>query len=125
MANATPASVLLVEDDTLLREAFRMILEDAGYEVYEAGTAADALEIFDRQSPSLVILDLGLPDRPGLDIVRELHSRDDRPVPPVVALTGRVGASERQACLEAGCSLYISKPVRPRELLEQLPDLLR
>ncbi len=117
--------ILLVEDDTLLREAFRLLLEDVGYDVREAGTAEDALRSIAREAPALVLLDLGLPDRPGLDVARELRARSETRDTPVFALTGRVGADERRACLDAGCSAYLSKPVEPRTLLRRIDEVLR
>lgn len=121
----TPApSILLVEDDPLLRHAFRLLLEDAGYRVHEAGTAAEAIARAGAEHPSLVLLDLGLPDRPGLEVARELTSTPETAGIRVVALTGRVGAQERDACFQAGCSHFFTKPIEPRELLRRLPELL-
>jgi CheY-like chemotaxis protein len=124
MIEASSASILLVEDDPLLRQAFRILLEDAGYEVREAGTAQQALNAVDTRAPELVLLDLGLPDRSGLEVARELMRRPDTRRIKVVALTGRAGPRERQECLDAGCSHFLSKPIEPRELLRQLPRLL-
>jgi len=119
----SPRSILLVEDDPLLRQAFRLLLEDAGYLIREAGSAAEALESVAAEHPHLIILDLGLPDRPGLDVARELTSRPATTDIPIIALTGRVGAAEQRACMDAGCTLYLTKPLEPRELLRLLPDL--
>ncbi len=124
MSNA-PATILLVEDEPMLRQAFRLLLEDAGYVIAEAGTAAEALDAVAAAAPDLVLLDLGLPDRPGLDVARELSAAPATADIPIVALTGRVGAAERRACMEAGCRHYLTKPVEPRELLRRLPELLR
>ncbi len=118
------AKILLVEDDQLLREAFRLLLEDVGYEVHEAGTAAEALRTVASERPALVLLDLGLPDRPGLDVARELRAAPETSATPVFALTGRVGADERRACLDAGCSVYLAKPVDPRLLLRRIDETL-
>jgi two-component system, OmpR family, KDP operon response regulator KdpE len=117
-------SILLVEDDPLLRHAFRLLLEDAGYRVVEAGTAAEALDQAQSQKPALVLLDLGLPDRPGLEVAREITSDAGMSGTRVVALTGRVGTRERDACFEAGCSHFFTKPIEPRELLRRLPELV-
>jgi CheY-like chemotaxis protein len=117
-------TILLVEDDPLLRHAFRLLLEDAGYEVYEAGTAAQALDEAIARKPALVLLDLGLPDRPGLEVARHITTDPETAGIRVVALTGRVGARERDACFEAGCTHFFAKPVEPRELLRRLPELL-
>lgn len=118
------APILLVEDDALLRQAFRILLEDAGYRVNEAGTAADAIESARGDTPALVVLDMGLPDRPGLDVARELRLHDATQGIPIIALTGRVGPQERDACLAAGCTEYHGKPLQPQRLLERLNDLL-
>lgn len=117
-------SILIVEDDPLLRHAFRLLLEDAGYRVQEAGTAAQALDRAAEERPALVLLDLGLPDRPGLEVARELTSAPATAGVRVVALTGRVGSRERDACFEAGCTHFFTKPIEPRELLRRLPELL-
>lgn len=117
-------TVLLVEDDDLLRGSFAILLEESGYRVLQAGTAADALNAAREHRPGLVILDLGLPDRPGLDVVREIRSDAEIGDTPVVALTGRVGAGEEEACLEAGCDRYLPKPVAPNALLTVLSGLV-
>ena len=123
MTNPAPA-ILLVEDDPLLRHAFRLLLEDAGYLVHEAGTAAEAMDEAAARKPALVLLDLGLPDRPGLEVARHITSQPETAGVRVVALTGRVGAHERDACFEAGCTHFFTKPIEPRELLRRLPELL-
>ncbi|HEY8485564.1 MAG TPA: response regulator [Longimicrobiales bacterium] len=117
-------TILLVEDDPLLRHAFRLLLEDAGYRILEAGSAAEALECAVAELPTVIILDLGLPDRPGLEVARALRQHPGTQAIPIVALTGRAGAAERRACLEAGCNLYFAKPLEPSELLRRIPDLL-
>lgn len=119
-----PTRILLVEDDAPLREAFRLLLEDFGYEVREAGTAAEALRSAAAERPALVLLDLGLPDRPGLDVARELKRTPETRETPVFALTGRVGADERRACLDAGCAGYLAKPVELRTLLRRISEVL-
>lgn len=117
-------TILIVEDDDLLRDAFKILLEDAGYQVLEAATGRRALEVAQERLPALVILDMGLPDGPGLDVVQAIRRDPDLMDTPVIALTGRVGEEERRACLEAGCDRYLSKPIAPSDLLRELPELL-
>lgn len=124
MTTATPASILLVEDEPQLRHALRLLLEDHGYQVSEAGTAARALALAARSPPRLVLLDLGLPDRPGLEVARALLEDPATGHVRVVALTGSARAQERQRCREAGCAAYLPKPVRPQELLRALALVL-
>lgn len=118
-------TILIVEDDELLRDAFKLLLEDAGYQVLEAGTAREAIALATERLPALIVLDLGLPDRPGLDVVRTLRRDPDMVDLPVIALTGRVGPAEERECLEAGCDRYLAKPVAPSDLLRELPALIR
>ena len=125
MVTTATATILLVEDDSLLRHAFRLLLEDAGYRIHEAGTAAEAIEK-GRQAPlDLVLLDLGLPDAPGLDVARTLRLHEPTQDTPIIALTGRVGADERRECIDAGCTSYLTKPIEPKELLRRLSEFLK
>jgi CheY-like chemotaxis protein len=119
------ATILLVEDDSLLRHAFRLLLEDAGYRIHEAGTAAEAIEKGRQSAPDLVLLDLGLPDAPGLDVARTLRLHEPTQDTPIIALTGRVGAEERRECIDAGCTSYLTKPIEPKELLRRLSEYLK
>ena len=125
MVTTATATILLVEDDSLLRHAFRLLLEDAGYRIHEAGTAHEAIEKARESVPDLILLDLGLPDAPGLDVVRTLRLNEPTQDTPVIALTGRVGADERRECLEAGCTSYLTKPIEPKELLRRLSEFLK
>ena len=125
MVTTASASILLVEDDSLLRHAFKLLLEDAGYRIHEAGTAHEAVEVARDEAPDLVLLDLGLPDAPGLDVARTLRSQERTHGTPIIALTGRVGADERQQCLDAGCTSYLTKPIEPKQLLRRLSEFLK
>lgn len=116
--------ILLVEDDALLRQAFRLLLEDSGYRVREAGSAGAALDSAQEEAPAAVVLDMGLPDRPGLHVARTLRERDATRDVPIIALTGSIGPDEERACLDAGCTEYHGKPLSPRLLLERLRQLL-
>jgi len=120
MLRTSGTSILLVEDDPLLRGAFRLLLEDAGYLVQEAGTAGEALHTVAATPPDLILLDLGLPDRPGLDVARTLRADPETAEIPIVALTGHAADSDRHDCLGAGCTSYLAKPVEPRHLLRHL-----
>lgn len=117
-------SILLVEDDALLRHAFKLLIEDQGYRVHEAGTAADAIAKATADKPDLVLLDLGLPDAPGLDVARALRKHEATLLIPIIALTGRVGAAEKEECLKAGCTSYLTKPIEPKALMKRLAEFL-
>jgi len=117
-------TILLVEDEPLLRRAFRALLEACGYRVREAGTAAEALEQAAAAQPDLILLDLGLPDRDGLEVVAELRSRPGTRDVPVVAMTGRSGPETAHACARAGCADHLLKPIAPRDLVRRIPAWL-
>lgn len=125
MVTTATATILLVEDDSLLRHAFRLLLEDAGYRIYEAGTAQEAIAKARVSPPDLILLDLGLPDAPGLDVARTVRLQETTQDTPIIALTGRVGADEKRQCIEAGCTSYLTKPIEPKELLRRLSEFLK
>ena len=116
--------LLLVEDDALLRHAFKLLLEDRGYQIAEAGLASEAIEKAMSSPPDLVLLDLGLPDGPGLDVARELRKHAATRDTPIIALTGRVGADEKEECLRAGCTSYLTKPIDPKVLMVRIAEFL-
>jgi DNA-binding response OmpR family regulator len=124
MSTASGDLILLVEDDFLLRGAFRLLLEDAGYRVREAATAAEALDATTGEHPALILLDLGLPDRPGLDVARILRNQTATSEIPIMALTGHAGEADRSACIDAGCTAYVAKPIEPRILLRHIGIIL-
>jgi DNA-binding response OmpR family regulator len=122
--------LLLVEDEADLAEAVRYGLVRAGYAVDVAETAADAVERLDVNAYDLVVLDLNLPDRDGLDLTRELRSgaldgggtgRDVR----ILMLTARSSLPHRVAGLDAGADDYLVKPFALPELLARIRALLR
>ena len=121
---STEISILIVEDDLFLRQAFRMMLEDAGYFVREAGTGAETIGAIAEAKPHIILLDLGLPDCSGLDVARQVKANPDTAGIVIIALTGSVGAAEKRACIDAGCKAYFAKPISPKELLRKLPELL-
>ncbi len=120
-AGAAARTVLLVEDSDAIRDAFTILLEDAGYTVLGADTGEEALRLAAEHLPDLVLLDMGLPDMTGLDVVRRLKGDPETSGIAVVAVTGRDEDADRRACLAAGCAAYIVKPVNTQKLVRDLP----
>lgn len=116
--------LLLVEDDPLLRDALVALLENSGFAVHEAGNGATAIRTASEHRPDLVLLDLGLPDMTGLDVVRQLKADPLTANILILAVTGRAGSEERTRCLNAGCDGYLVKPVPPRELVRVIREKL-
>jgi DNA-binding response OmpR family regulator len=115
------AVVLVVEDDRELREVVRRYLERAGYTVHTTGSGAEALSLLHAGGVGLVVLDLGLPDVDGLEVLAA--ARQDREVP-VVVLTARSQVEDRIAGLRRGADDYVTKPFSPTELVLRVQAVL-
>lgn len=116
------ARIVVVEDDTAVAELVTLYLRNAGFIVEHAANGARARDLFDDVKPALVVLDLGLPDVDGIELLRELRARTDTPV---VALTARAEDAQRIAGLDAGMDDYMTKPFNPRELVSRVRAILR
>ncbi len=121
--SAASRTVLLVEDNETIRHAFRILLEDSGYEVLEAASGQEAIDHAEAAPPAVILLDLGLPDISGLEVTRRLRAGDRARHVPVIALTGRALETDETACLEAGCTAYLSKPIDSAGLLRKIGEL--
>jgi DNA-binding response OmpR family regulator len=118
----TTARIVVVEDDASVAELVTLYLRNAGFIVEHAATGARARALFDEVKPALVVLDLGLPDANGIDLLKELRSHADTPV---IALTARAEDAQRVAGLDAGMDDYVTKPFNPRELVSRVKAILR
>jgi DNA-binding response OmpR family regulator len=116
------ATVLVVDDEPIVREVVVRYLERDGYDALEADDVDTARDLLQRNSPSLVILDLMLPGGDGLELCREIRERSDLPV---IMLTARVDEADRIVGLELGADDYVTKPFSPRELTARVRTVLR
>jgi DNA-binding response OmpR family regulator len=114
--------VLVVEDERKIRELVRGYLERAGFSVYSTASGAEAIAIARSTALDLVVLDLGLPDIPGTEVLREVRAGSDVPV---VVLTSRASEDDRIHGLELGADDYLTKPFSPRELVLRAQAILR
>lgn len=119
-----PRTILLVEDNETIRQAFRILLEDSGYAVIEAASGEQALKSAGEELPNLILLDLGLPDLNGLEVTRQLRADERTRDIVVIALTGRALETDENACLEAGCTAYLSKPIDSAALLRKIGEFV-
>ncbi len=117
-----PMLILLVDDEPQIHRFLRPTLEAAGYEVLRADSGADALRLATQRPPSLVLLDLGLPDMDGQDVLARLRAVTRAPV---IVLSARDRADEKIRALDAGARDYIEKPFDMGELLARLRAALR
>lgn len=116
------ANILLVEDDRQIREFVAATLEGEGYAVIETGTAAQGAVEAGARKPDLLILDLGLPDRDGVDFIRDYRAWSRVPV---LILSARSQEAHKVAALDAGGDDYLTKPFGVSELLARVRALLR
>jgi two-component system KDP operon response regulator KdpE len=114
--------ILVVDDEPQIQRFLRPALAAAGYEVIEAGNGADALKAVATKAPDLVILDLGLPDMDGKEVVASLRGWSDIPI---VILSARDRESEKIAALDLGADDYIEKPFGIGELTARIRNALR
>ena len=114
--------VVVVEDERQIRRFVRTALEEDGCQVHEAETASRGLTEAGTRKPDLVILDLGLPDRDGVDFIRDLRSWSSVPV---IVLSARSGEEDKIAALDAGADDYLTKPFGVGELRARVRALLR
>ena len=116
----TKKKILIVEDDTDVREILSRALRQAGYEVQEAEHALGAICAMVRAGADLVLTDIRMPIMDGLGLVRELKAHEDTRRVPVVAMTGFDTPENRAAAIQAGCVGYITKPIDAREFLGRI-----
>jgi DNA-binding response OmpR family regulator len=115
-------TILVVEDEESIASLVRAYLEQDGHRVVWADTAAAALTTLDREPVQLVVLDIGLPDRDGFEVCRQIRSHFSVPI---IMLTARDEEPDRVAAFEVGADDYVSKPFSPRELAARVTAVLR
>ncbi len=114
--------ILSVEDDERIRTALKLALEDEGWTVDEASSGEDAIDLFHRSLPDVVLIDIMLPGIDGFELCRTLRKSSDVPI---VMVTARNDTHDVVAGLEAGADDYLTKPFAPKELSARIRALLR
>lgn len=117
--------LLVVEDEPTLRQALLRLVAQWGYAAQSAANAAEAIDWLELDAFDLVLLDLGLPDRDGLEVCRVLRQRPEQLQPLVLMLTGRDHRDDKLAGLEGGADDYVVKPFDPELLQARIRALLR
>jgi DNA-binding response OmpR family regulator len=119
-------TVVVVEDDAHISDLVDLLLRAEGYRVIQAADGAGGLAAIERERPRIAILDVGLPDVDGLEVVRRLRSLPGALArTPVIMLTARDGEIDRVLGLELGADDYITKPFSNRELVARVKAMLR
>ena len=120
--NKQSETILIVEDDAQIRNFIAYILKQEGFEYYTAATAKKAMSELVAQNIDLMLLDLGLPDFDGMDVIRKVREWSDLPI---IVISARDHDKEKAAALDAGADDYLTKPFSATELLARIRVELR
>jgi len=116
------AKILIVDDETNIVELEKLYLRREGYQVESAGNACDALALSSSFKPDLIILDIMLPDRDGLEVCKQIRTNNNVPI---LMLSARREDVDRIVGLELGADDYLTKPFNPHELIARVKAILR
>ncbi len=120
--NEPPATILLIEDELQMRRFLRVTLQSEAYVVLEAETAANGLSQVATRNPDIVLLDLGLPDMDGLEVIEKLREWSRVPV---IVISAREQEGDKITALDGGADDYLTKPFGAGELLARIRAALR
>jgi DNA-binding response OmpR family regulator len=116
--------ILIADDDESIRRMLGEYLEDEGYLVHLAADGIQALQAMSGFAPDLVLLDVTMPRLDGLEVARRLRAKRAKSSPRILMQSGLGDAAARSAGLRAGADEYVTKPMRPRELVQRIQALL-
>ncbi|MDP2719921.1 MAG: response regulator transcription factor [Dehalococcoidia bacterium] len=114
--------ILIVDDEPRIVELVKLYLEKDGYQTVSAGGGKQALELFRKENPDLIVLDLMLPEMDGLEVCRQVRRISDVPI---IMLTARAEDTDKLIGLELGADDYVTKPFSPREVAARVKTVLR
>lgn len=123
--NANPITVLIVEDETAIREMLSYALKLAGFNTLESENTQNAQKLLHQQKPDLILLDWMLPDQSGIHYIRQLKKNSATQTIPIIMLTARAEEHNKITGLESGADDYITKPFSPKELIARIKSVLR
>jgi two-component system KDP operon response regulator KdpE len=121
--SAGPLRILVIDDEPPIRKLLRVGLSAHGYQIVEASNGKMGLDLLSEQAPDLVILDLGLPDMQGHELLRTIRARNDSV--PIVVLSSRDDETGKVQALDSGADDYVTKPFGMDELLARMRAALR
>ena len=117
--------VLLVEDNVVNMKLLQATLEPHGYTLVTATDGKEALETAIKERPDLIIMDIQLPTMSGLEVVKRLRQMPEFSRIPIIALTAYAMKGDEERLIEAGCDVYLPKPVNTRELPKVITEMLQ
>jgi len=112
--------ILVVEDNKTNMYLLRFILKDSGYEVIEATSGEEGVELAIKEKPDLIIMDEKLPGIDGLEATKRIRESKANGRIPIIALTSYAMAGDKESAFKAGCTGYIAKPIDPETFMDEL-----
>ncbi|MCC7212703.1 MAG: response regulator [Candidatus Brocadia sp.] len=109
-------NVMVVEDNEKNRKLVRVVLKSKGYNVIEATTGEEALNILKNQKPNIILMDIQLPGIDGLTLIKQIKADAATKEIPIIAVTAYAMKGDEQKILDTGCEAYMSKPINTQEL---------
>jgi CheY-like chemotaxis protein len=117
-------TILVCDNEEPLRALIRATLDGSGYRLIEARDGNESLELARSARPDLILLDVMMPGRSGLEVLRELRSEPAFAETPVIMLTARAQAADREAAQAVGADCFLAKPFSPAQLAELVEEIL-
>ncbi len=121
---ASQPTILIIENEVSNRLLVERVLSTRGYRCLSAANGREALDLLDRESVDLILTDLSMPVMDGYRATQHIRARPELVDVPIVAVTAYALSDESQAALRAGCTEYLTKPFKPRQLLDVVERLL-
>lgn len=121
---AKAKTILIVEDNELNMKLFHDLLEVQGYKILQTGNGDEAFRLAKEHHPDLILMDIQLPEKSGLDVTRELKAEPDIRDIPVIAVTAFAMKDDEERIRAAGCDDYLAKPISVTSFLEKVKRVL-
>ena len=122
---ATPKTILIVEDHELSMKLFHDLLQTRGYRILQARDGAEGLKLARQQRPDLIITNIGLPGMSGLELMKRIKVDDDLMAIPIIAVTAFAMKGDKEKIRAGGCDAYIAKPISIRNFIETVERFVR
>lgn len=119
-----PRSILVVEDNVLMRKLFVRCLEEGGYSVVEAESALDVIDMMRDAPPDLVVMDIVMPGLSGVELIKQIRADADLRAIKVVAVTNLATPADKRRLADAGFDGHVSKPIKPKEFLTSIAGFI-
>jgi two-component system, OmpR family, response regulator RegX3 len=116
------SKLLLIEDDSGISTPLSLYLENAGYEVTVCANGSEAEGVYQREKPAIIILDINLPGKTGIEICRDIRAKSSTPI---IMLSARESEEDKVTLLELGADDYVSKPFSSRELVARIAAVMK